>query len=73
MILNERIFNLIKERKITQYRLAKDLAISDGLISDWKNGRSSPTSERLIKLAKYFNVSTDYLLGLTDNPKPHYE
>ena len=68
MTINEKIFKLIRDKGITQYRLSKDIGVSDGHISDWKIGRSSPTSERLVKLAKYFDVSTDYLLGLTDNP-----
>jgi len=67
MTTNERIFRLIAEKGITQYRLSKDIGVSEGHISDWKSGKSSPTSERLIKLAKYFGVSTDYLLGVTDN------
>jgi len=71
MTTNEKIFKLLKEKGVTQYRLAKDLDISDGLVGDWKRGKSSPTSERLVKLAIYFGVSTDYLLGLTDNPKPY--
>ena len=69
MTINEKIFKLIEENGITPYRLAKDIGVSMGHIGDWKRGRSSPTSERLVKLAKYFGVSTDYLLGLSDSPK----
>ena len=66
MTTSERIFKLIEKKGTTQYRVGKDLGISDGLISDWKAGRSSPTAERLVKLAKYFGVTTDYLLGVSD-------
>lgn len=59
----DKIFKLIKDKGITQYRLSKDIGVSEGHISDWKNGKSSPTSERLVKIAKYFGVTTDYLLG----------
>jgi len=73
MTINEKIFKLIEDKGITSYRLAKEIGVSMGHIGDWKSGRSSPTSERVVKIAKYFGVSTDYLLGLTDNPMPHYE
>ena len=68
MNVNERIFNLIEEKGITRYRLAKDIGVSEGLIFDWKNGKCNPTTDKLIKLAKYFNVSIDYLVGLTNKP-----
>jgi len=64
---NERIFKLLEKKGITQYRLSKDIGVSEGLISEWKGGKCKPTTERLIKLAKYFGVSIDYLLGVTDN------
>jgi len=73
MTINEKIFKLIEEKGITPYRLAKDIGVSMGHIGDWKSGRSSPTSERVVKLAKYFEVSADYLLGLTDDPTQYYK
>ena len=60
--------NLLHERKITTYRLAKDTGISNGLITGWTQGGKIPSGENLIKLADYFDVSVDYLLGRTDNP-----
>jgi len=71
--MNEKIFKLIEEKGITPYRLAKDIGVSMGHIGDWKRGRSSPTSDRLVKIAQYFEVSTDYLLGITDDPTPYYK
>lgn len=40
------------------------------LISDLEKGRRTTTLEKLTELAQYYNISTDYLLGLTDEPRP---
>lgn len=61
MSLYERIEALRKERGISQGKLEKALGFSNGSVSKWKH--SMPTPERLQKLAEYFGVSVDYLLG----------
>lgn len=61
-----RIFELIQQKNITQRDLAKAVGVSTGNISDWKSGRSKPSFDVLARIAKYFGVSTDYLLGLTE-------
>lgn len=61
MTLYERIENLRKSRGISQGKLEKELGFSNGSISKWKN--SSPTPERLQKIADYFNVTVDFLLS----------
>lgn len=55
----ERIEKLRKETGISQGKLEKELGFSNGSISKWKN--STPTYERLQKVANFFNVSVDYL------------
>lgn len=62
-----RLFKLIDERNITAKKLSEVINVSTGNISDWKSGRSTPSSEKIVLIAKYFNVSTDYLLGLTED------
>lgn len=66
----DNLFKLIISRGITAKALSDATGISTGNISDWKSGRSSPTVPKLIQLATFFNVSTDYLLGLSDDPRP---
>jgi len=61
--------DLIQKRQIKDYQVAKDLNLSSSRISDWRNGHRLPSVENLIKLADYFGVSTDYLLGRTDKPE----
>lgn len=61
MTVFERIETLRKEKKISQAKLEKDLGFSNGSVSKWKT--STPTPERLKKLADYFSVSVDYLVS----------
>ncbi len=58
----ERVKALCKERKIPISKLEKDLGFANGYIGQLKKG--SFPDERLMRIADYFNVSTDYLLGL---------
>lgn len=64
--MHERLFELRKAKNITQQKLAVDLDIEQASISNYESGNYYPTVEVLIKLAQYFGVSTDYLLGLSD-------
>lgn len=70
MTTTERIFSLLKERGITQFTFSKDIGLSSGNISDWKSGRSAPKVEAVKRIAEYFGVSSDYLLGLSENKQP---
>lgn len=57
---------LLKEKNVTAYRVAKETGIATATLSDWKNGRSKPKQDKLKKIADYFGVSLDYLVGKTD-------
>lgn len=56
--------------KITQEEVAEKIGVSRARYSHYENSRSEPDTEILNKLADYFKVSTDYLLGRTDDPSP---
>ena len=58
-----------KERRLTQLKVAMDLNISREALSHYENGKREPSIDMLIKMSEYFNVSIDYLLGRTENPK----
>lgn len=64
-VLGKRLTELRKSRKIGQSQVAKDFFVSQNAIHNWETGKRSVDSNLLIKFAKYYNVSTDYLLGLT--------
>ncbi|WP_414842173.1 helix-turn-helix domain-containing protein [Enterococcus saccharolyticus] len=63
----EKIKELAKERKISIRELEKRLGYSNGYFSKWKS--VSPNSDGLAKVADYFDVSVDYLLGRDTLPK----
>lgn len=58
---------LRNKKNISQLKLSMDLELSQELISQYELGKSLPTIANLVKLANYFNCSTDYLLGLTND------
>lgn len=63
----DNVFSLMKERNVTPKEISEKTGISTGNISDWKSGRCAPKTEALIKIADYFGVSLDYLLGRTND------
>lgn len=62
----ERLKELRSEANVGQVELAKRIGVSKGIISLWENGLREPSMSNLISLAKFFGVSVDYLVGLTD-------
>lgn len=62
-----RIKELRQEKELTQNDIAKAINTSQRNISRWENGENEPSSSFIIKLANYFDVSADYLLGLEDD------
>lgn len=58
----ERILKLLSDSGITAKKLTEDINISSSAISEWKKGKGKPSAEAIIKIAEYFNVSTDYIL-----------
>ena len=60
---------LRKKKGISQLRLATDLNTTQNTISRYETGEREPGIDELIKIADYFNVSVDYLIGRTENPK----
>ena len=64
-----RIKELRKKKGISQLRLATDLNTTQNTISRYETGEREPGIDELIKIADYFNVSVDYLIGRTENPK----
>lgn len=63
-MLSNNIKKLRAARGISQVELAEALFVSKQSISNWENDNIMPSVEMLVKIAKYFSVSTDYLLGL---------
>ena len=62
----ERIKSLRQEKGVGQNKLAEDLKLSNASISYWETCKQIPSAEVIFKMAKYFEVSADYILGITD-------
>ncbi len=63
-----RLKSLRKSRSITQSELAETLDVTQQTVGFWENGVSIPSVETIIKAAKYFGVTIDYLLCVDDRP-----
>lgn len=61
-----RLKALRDEREITQAELARNIDIGSSTVGMWETGERFPSAQYLDKVASYFNVTTDYLLGRTD-------
>ena len=67
--IGERIHNIIDDQRITQTKLAEDIGIKLPRLNNYMTGQAKFPSEIIKKIAEVLNTSTDYLLGLTDNPE----
>lgn len=68
--LGELIAELRQDRGLTQKELGDILCVSSGTISNYENGVHLPDVNKVIALANYFHVTTDYLLGRTSSNLP---
>ena len=66
MSLGIRLKGLIKERGLTQIQVAKELHLAKSTFNGYIREGRQPDNATLVLIANYFNVSVDYLLGLTD-------
>lgn len=64
-----RLKDLRKQKNISQLKLAMDLDMNQNSISRYETGERQADYQTLIRFADYFNVSIDYLLERTENPK----
>lgn len=64
-----RLKELRKQRNITQQRMSMDLNMSQNTISRYETGEREAGYNELIRIADYFNVSIDYLLGRSSDPR----
>ena len=66
---NESLKAIRKERKKTQKEIATELQVSQALVSAWELGVNKPDIDNLFKLARYYQVSLDYLVSFTPKEK----
>lgn len=64
--MGEKLRSLRTEKKLTQKQVADRIGLAISAVSSYESGSRYPSYDALIKLARIFHVSTDYLLGMTD-------
>ncbi|AEG16026.1 MAG: hypothetical protein PWP72_2102 [Thermoanaerobacter sp.] len=69
--LSARLRELRTSRKISQTALSNAIGVSQRAISYYEAGKDIPTLDVLIRLADFFDVSLDYLVGRSDDPRRH--
>ncbi|EFQ46960.1 DNA-binding helix-turn-helix protein [Lactobacillus gasseri MV-22] len=69
-MIGDRIRELRTSHRLSQTELSKLLHVSQQTITKWENGKAEPSSGALAKLAEYFDVSADYLLGSDKTSEP---
>ena len=61
-----RLKEMRMEKNLSQKKLAEILGTNNSSICDWECGRTEPSIDMIIKICKYFNINSDYMLGLED-------
>ncbi len=67
--MGPRIKEFRKKNNLTQSNLANLMRTTQDTISLWELGKSYPDAENIVRMAKLFRTSADYLLGLTNDPR----
>ncbi|MDR1066262.1 MAG: helix-turn-helix domain-containing protein [Clostridiales bacterium] len=67
----DRILSVMREKKMKEQDICRILHTHKSKVYDWKKGRSRPTADEIAVIAKYFGVSSDYLLGMDSPPNMH--
>ncbi|BAF58345.1 predicted transcriptional regulator [Pelotomaculum thermopropionicum SI] len=70
-IFAKRLSFLITKNKLSKQAVANAINVSRPAVSQFANGENLPSVEKLIALADFFDVSLDYLVGRSDDPRRH--
>lgn len=72
-MIGKKLEELFEDSGKQQSAMATYLNVSDPTVSQWKTDKRQPDLQTLKKISKFFDCSTDYLLGLTDIKKAHID
>ena len=71
-MIGERLRKLRKDKGIKQEELADVIGVQKSTVSLYEIGKNDPSDKVKVEIAKYFNISLDYLIGVIDEPIPYY-
>lgn len=63
----KRLYTLRKEQNLTMECFGFQMKVSKQAVCRWENGERQPSLEMIVRISEFYNVSTDYLLGVSDN------
>lgn len=69
----KRLRDLREDADLTQAQVGKELKLPQRTYAYYESGERTIPPEIIVQIAKLYNVSTDYIFELTDNPKPYYK
>lgn len=69
----DKIINLLKQQGRFQKELTDYIGVSKGTFTDWKSGKTVSYNRYLPKIAEFFDVLVDYLVGKDENPQKNYD
>lgn len=69
-MFGERLKMLREKAGVSQQKIADIVGVTQQAVGKWETGKAEPDLATVAKLAEYFNCSTDYLLGKSDDPRP---
>lgn len=67
MEFKQRLKDFLEENYLTQKEFAEKVGVKGSQVSEWLKGKAKPGYDTLRAMAKAFNISADYFLGLTDD------
>ena len=67
-LFGQRLCEIRKKNHETQTDLGNVLGLAKGRVSDMENGKNTTTIENVVKICEHYKISSDYLLGITDDP-----
>lgn len=70
MTTTEKVFSLLESTHKGDYVIEREIGLKRGSVANWRLERAKPSADALTKIADYFNVSVDYLLGRAETPLP---
>ena len=72
-MIGERLRELRKEKRLKQEDIAAVIGVNKSAISYYETDRYEPSDKIKVELAKFFNTSLDYLMGIVDEAVPYYD
>lgn len=65
-VFADRLNQIMNENKCSAYKLSKAIKVNNQTVINWQNGTNEPKAQQIADIARYFDCTSDYLLGLSE-------